>query len=222
MPKREADRLMRLFKALLDHYGPQHWWPGDTDWEVMVGAILTQNTAWTNVEKAIANLKAKRLLSIEGIHRTPTDELAMLIRSSGYYNQKANRLKDFTAYIVNEHHGRLEHLFSQDPDALRKELLALKGIGPETADAMMLYAGDHLTFVIDAYTLRFSRRFPMPFEPNYDDARAYFQTHLPKDLYIYQELHALLDEHAKTSCKPKPQCSDCFLKRTCKRLGIED
>ena len=99
MPKREADRLMRLFKALLDHYGPQHWWPGDTDWEVMVGAILTQNTAWTNVEKAIANLKAKRLLSIEGIHRTPTDELAMLIRSSGYYNQKANRLKDFEKEI---------------------------------------------------------------------------------------------------------------------------
>jgi len=220
MLARERQRLMRLFKALLDHYGPQHWWPGETDWEVMVGAILTQNTAWTNVEKAIANLKANGLLTVEKIHGTPEAELAVHIRSSGYYNQKAKRLKEFTAHIVAEHGGKLEHLFSQDTNALREELLALKGIGPETADAMMLYAGDHLTFVIDAYTLRFARRYPLPFEDEYEPARAYFEANLPKDLYVYQELHALLDQHAKTSCRPGPLCSECFLRRSCNRKGL--
>jgi len=220
MPARDRQRLMWLFKALLDHYGPQHWWPGETDWEVMVGAILTQNTAWTNVEKALGNLKARGLLTVEGMHRTPEAELAGLIRPSGYYNQKAKRLKDFTAHIAEVHGGDIKHLFSQGTAAVREELLALKGIGPETADAMMLYAGDHLIFVIDAYTLRFARRYPLPFKDEYEPARAYFEANLPKDLYIYQELHALLDEHAKTSCKPRPLCDGCFLRRTCKRKGL--
>jgi len=220
MPKSDRDKLLKLFKALLDHYGPQHWWPGETDWEVMVGAILTQNTAWRNVEKAIGNLKARGLLTIKGLHSTPTPKLADLIRPSGYFNQKALRLKDFTAFIVEKHQGRLEHLFSQSTPKLREELLSQKGIGPETADAMMLYAGDHLTFVIDAYTLRFAKRYPLSFEPVYETARAYFQQNLPKDLYIYQELHALLDEHAKSSCKPKPKCDDCFLRLSCKRRGL--
>jgi endonuclease-3 related protein len=221
MPKRDSDKLMRLFKVLLDHYGPQHWWPGETDWEVMVGAILTQNTAWTNVEKAIGNLKENRMLTVEGIHKVPTHRLADLIRPSGYFNQKAQRLKDFTAFIVEKHQGNLEHLFSQGALELRDELLSQKGIGPETADAMMLYAGDHLTFVIDAYTLRFAKRYPLPFEPVYETARSYFQQNLPKDLYIYQELHALIDNHAKISCRPKPQCEGCFLRRSCKRKDVK-
>ena len=210
MSKRDADRLMRLFKALLDKYGPQHWWPGETDWEVMVGAILTQNTAWTNVEKALGNLKEKDLLTIEGLHSVTIAELAELIRPSGY----------FTAFIVEKHQGRLEHLFSQDTAALREELLSQKGIGPETADAIMLYAGDHLTFVIDAYTLRFAKRYTLPFESIYGPARDYFQQNLPMDLYIYQELHALIDNHAKVSCRPKPDCEGCFLRRSCKRKGL--
>jgi endonuclease-3 related protein len=220
MPKRETQRLLRLFKALLEHYGPRHWWPGDTDWEVMVGAILTQNTAWTNVEKAIGNLKARNVLSLDAVHQLAVEEIASLIRPSGYYNQKAKRLKDFTAHIMRSHKGSLEHLFDQATSDLRDELLSLNGIGPETADAMMLYAGDHLTFVIDAYTLRFARRYPLPFEPEYETARNYFQENLPKDLYIYQELHALFDEHAKTACKPRPLCEACFLRRSCKRKGL--
>ena len=186
----------------------------------MVGAILTQNTAWTNVERAIGNLKHAGKLSIRAIHEMPTKALTGLIRPSGYYNQKAARLKGLAGHIVKTYKGRLDHLFDQGTSELREELLGLKGIGPETADAMMLYAGDHLTFVIDAYTLRFAKRYPLPFEPKYDAARDHFQRNLPTDLYIYQEFHALLDEIAKTHCRPRPDCGSCPLRGRCKRKGV--
>jgi len=217
MTKPDQKRLMQLFDVLLEHFGPQGWWPGDSPWEVMVGAILTQNTAWTNVEKAIRNLKGARKLSIRAIHDMPIKALTKLIRPSGYYNQKAARLKGLASHIIMDHKGRLEHLFDQGTEELREELLDLKGIGPETADAIMLYAGDHLTFVIDTYTLRFAKRYPLPFEPKYDAARGHFQKNLPKDLYIYQEFHALLDEIAKTYCRPRPDCRSCLLKGKCKK-----
>lgn len=215
MATREGRRLLRLFERLLGHFGPQGWWPAETPWEVMVGAILTQNTAWTNVERAINNLKEADMLSIEAIDEASTGSLARLIRPSGYFNQKAARLKDLASYVVEAHGGRLDHLFDRPTDEVRTELLGLKGIGPETADAIMLYAGDHLTFVIDAYTLRFARRYPMPFEPRYGPAREYFQAHLPRDLYVYQELHALLDELAKRYCRPRPTCKGCPVREGC-------
>jgi endonuclease-3 related protein len=186
----------------------------------MVGAILTQNTAWTNVEKAIRNLKREGKLSIRAIHEMPTRSLTRLIRPSGYFNQKAERLKGLADHMIRRHKGRLKHLFDQDTDELREELLGLKGIGPETADAIMLYAGEHITFVIDAYTLRFAKRYPLPFEPRYETARDYFQKTLPRDLYIYQEFHALLDEVAKTHCRPRPDCGSCPLKGGCRKKGV--
>lgn len=195
-------------------YGPQHWWPADTPFEVMVGAILTQNTAWSNVEKAIVNLQQNQLLSPEAVANAELSALSELIRPSGYFNQKALRLQGFCQwYLAQGCHDRLARL----PLALlRKRLLEVKGIGPETADDMLLYAFDHPVFVVDAYTRRiFTRLGLLEGGESYETVRALFESSLPHDAAIMNEYHALIVRHAKQHCKKKPLCEACCLRQWC-------
>jgi len=200
-------------KKLYKTYGPQHWWPGDTPFEVIVGAILTQNTNWGNVEKAIANLKAEGILSPEGLRNVNHNHLAMLIRPSGYFNIKAGRLKHFIDYLFKRHVGSLEKMFSLDLKELRHELLQVKGIGPETADSILLYAGGYPVFVIDAYTVRIFQRLGILTEDvTYHEAQEIFMDNLPHDLKMFNEYHALIVRLGKEHCRSKPTCDVCLLK----------
>ena len=214
------NQLQELFDTLLAQYGPRHWWPGETPFEVCVGAILTQNTNWGNVEKAIANLKAADRLSITGIATLLPDELAALIRPAGYFNVKAARLQAFTAFVRQGYHGSLDQLFAGSWQVTRQELLAVKGIGPETADSILLYAGQKPSFVVDAYTRRiFSRLGLVDEQISYDRLRDYFMDRLPQDTARFNEYHALIVELGKQSCRPKPQCSACCLAANCQHCA---
>ncbi len=169
---RSDAQIRAFYRALLAAWGPQHWWPARTPFEVIVGAFLTQNTAWTNVELALANLRAENLLSIEGIRHVPVPELERLIRPSGYFRQKAQRLKALVAFLDSRYAGSLDNLFAQPTNRLREELLALNGIGPETADSILLYAGNHPVFVVDAYTRRILERHEiLPQKTDYEEIR---------------------------------------------------
>ena len=168
--------VRRYYRALYGAWGPQHWWPAKTPFEVIVGAYLTQNTAWTNVERALANLRNARLLAVDGIRRVTTKRLERLLRPSGYFRQKAQRLKTFVAFLDNKYGGSLDALFSQPTAKLREELLNLNGVGPETADSILLYAGNHPVFVVDAYTRRILHRHAiLPEKSDYEDIRQLFQ-----------------------------------------------
>lgn len=198
---------------MFDALGPQRWWPGETPFEVVIGAILTQNTNWSNVEKAIRNLKAAGRLSPEGIHELDVTELAQLIRPSGFFNVKARRVKAFINWLFSRHEGSLSKMFAQDLEILRDDLLSVKGIGPETADSILLYAGNFPTFVVDAYTHRiFSRHGFIPEESTYDEMKSFFEGNLPKDVKLYNEYHALLVNIGKIFCKPKKVCEPCPLR----------
>jgi endonuclease-3 related protein len=169
-------QLGAYYRALLDAWGPQHWWPAQTPFEVIVGAFLTQNTAWTNVERAVANLRAANLLSLDGIRQVPLPDLERLIRSSGYFRQKARRLKAFVAFLDQQYAGSLDKLFARPTNQLREELLALNGVGPETADSILLYAGNHPSFVVDAYTRRIlERHHILPAKADYEQIRQLFE-----------------------------------------------
>jgi endonuclease III related protein len=171
-----ADKIRTYYRALYQVWGPQNWWPAQSQFEVIVGAYLTQNTAWTNVEKALANLRAAGLLSVKGIRDMPLAELERLIRPSGYFRQKAARLKTFVGFLDRHHRGSLKRLFASPTAELRKDLLALNGVGPETADSILLYAGNHPVFVVDAYTRRILVRHAiLPEEAHYEDARELFE-----------------------------------------------
>ncbi len=208
--------LLQLFATLLDCYGNRHWWPGETPFEVCVGAILTQNTNWGNVEKAIANLKAADCLSITGIAACPPHELAALIRPAGYFNIKADRLQSFVRFLNVSHQGSLEQLFEIPWQKARYELLAVRGIGPETADSILLYAGGKPSFVVDAYTRRiFSRLGLVPEQISYDGLQQLFMQHLPLDVDLFNEYHALLVELGKQVCRPHPRCPACCLQKQC-------
>ncbi len=173
---RQERELRQYYDALYLAWGAQHWWPAETRFEVIAGAYLTQNTAWTNVERALAKLRTANLLSVEGIRRVRLSKLQTLIRSSGYFRQKARRLKTFVAFLDREHHGSLDRLFAQPAGRLREQLLALNGIGPETADSILLYAGNHPVFVVDAYTRRIlDRHNILPANADYEDVRALFE-----------------------------------------------
>ncbi len=173
---KKEEEILRYYRELFRAWGPQHWWPAETRFEVIVGAYLTQNTAWTNVESALANLRQARLLSVEGIRKVPLRKLQRLIRSSGYFRQKAARLKNFVAFLDEKYAGSLDKLFSQSTDKLREELLGLNGIGPETADSILLYAGNHPVFVVDAYTRRILERHEILREhADYEEIRQLFQ-----------------------------------------------
>lgn len=205
--------LKKIYNKLFKAFGPQHWWPGDTAFEIIVGAILTQNTAWTNVEKAIHNLKKARLLNPRKMHDLSHAELAQYIRPAGYFNIKAKRIKHFLNYLFDNHSGSLNRIFKKRTDALRRELLQVNGIGPETADSILLYAGNHPVFVVDAYTKRiFSRHGIIPAGTDYHDVQELFMKNLPHDVKLFNEYHALIVKTGKDFCRTKkPLCGKCPL-----------
>jgi endonuclease-3 related protein len=206
--------LLKIYNKLESHFGPQHWWPADTPFEVIVGAILTQNTSWKNVERAIENLKNKGVLDIEGINRIPQKQLETLLVPSGFYKIKTKRLKHFIDFLFEKYDGDLNKLLSLGPDPLREELLGINGIGKETADSIILYAGDKPSFVVDAYTRRvFERLGVLQKNMEYDEIKDYFEKKIPKDAKIYNEFHALIVVLAKDICKKKPICGKCPLSK---------
>lgn len=205
--------LNKYLEVLRDHYGPQKWWPADSPFEVMIGAILTQNTSWKNVEKAIRNLKVYDLLDPRKIHELDQDTLAMAIKPAGTYNLKAARLKGFVAWFLERFDGDLSRMKQSSPDRLREELLEVKGIGPETADAILLYALEMPVFVVDAYTHRLLTRHDLAMEEaTYEDLKEYFERRLPRDPKQYNEAHALIVAVGKEFCRPKARCENCPLK----------
>lgn len=206
--------LEEIYHELYSAFGPQHWWPADSQFEVMVGAILTQNTNWQNVEKAIGNLKKAGSLSSDAIAGMRSSRLAELIRPAGYYNIKAERLKSFVNFYIDEYAGSITGMAEEKTAILREKLLNVKGVGPETADSILLYALERPVFVIDAYTKRIlSRHGIMESSGRYDDFQALFHHSLPEDFRIFNEYHALLVKTGKEFCRPKPLCEVCRLSR---------
>jgi len=203
--------LLDLYARLYKAFGPRYWWPGDSRFEIVVGAILTQNTAWRNVTRAITNLKAENLLSPHALYHVPVQDLAEVIRPAGYYNIKARRLKHFVGFLYRESGGDLDHLLAEDLDTLRERLLSVHGIGPETADSILLYAGNKPTFVVDAYTRRILFRHNLvPEEASYDELQSFFMDCMEPDPKIFNEYHALLVHLGHTYCQRKePNCSGC-------------
>jgi len=202
--------LRQLYEVLLEEFGPQHWWPGETSFEVMVGAVLTQNTNWKNVERAIDNLKGNHLLDPHALHRLSEGELATLVRPSGFYNVKARRLRSLLDWLIDTADGDLEALRHRPLSRLRRELLSVPGVGPETADSILLYALGKPTFVVDAYTRRVLRRHRLIDQrATYDDVKTLFESSLPRDAQLFNEYHALLVELGKRFCRPRPLCAGC-------------
>ena len=210
--------LLEVHRRLYQSYGPQGWWPGDGPTDVIIGAILTQAAAWTNVEMAIANLKEAGCWSLEAIDSQPEEVLAEIIRPSGYFNAKARKLKAFARHLQLNHDGDLNKMLSQETAALRDELLSIHGIGPETADDIVLYAAGKPSFVIDSYTHRIVQRLGIAGEEqtkSYDGCQAFFHDNLPADAPLFNEYHALLDRHAKEACAKTPRCQGCCLLDLC-------
>lgn len=235
--------LLKYYRALLARWGPQNWWPAQSRLEVIVGAYLTQNTNWSNVEKAIANLRRARALNIAGLRKVPTAKLEQLVRPSGYFRQKAQKLKTFISFLDANYSGSLNRMFAQPTEKLRPELLSLNGVGPETADSILLYAGNHPVFVVDAYTRRiFERHGIITAKTRYDDIRLLLETALtsaaPEQLTIdqpgsdprhpvshmsrssrtelaqhYNELHALIVRAGNLYCRSTPKCEGCPLEK---------
>lgn len=214
--------LNKIYHRLISHYGPQHWWPGETPFEVIIGAILTQSAAWTNVEKAVTNLKTADALSPSKIRDLPLGEMARLIHPCGYYNAKAAKLNAFVSWLGEYYHDNLNSLFALEPEALRRQLLSLNGIGEETADSIMLYAGEKPIFVIDAYTKRIiSRVGLLPDTAVYKVFQEFFMNNLPPDTHLFNEFHALLVTLGKNACQKKPLCSECCLADICQKRLLE-
>ncbi len=206
------EKLLSVYNLLYKHFGAQHWWPGDTPFEVMVGAILTQNTNWSNVEKAIVNLKKADALDPARIHAMRLPRLAGLIKPSGFFNIKAKRLKAFIAFLFNEYGGDLKKMKRERTDILREKVLAVPGIGPETADSILLYALDKPVFVVDAYTRRiFSRHGVCGARDDYHAVQDIFTRRLEADAGLFNEYHALIVILAKQFCRTNPQCTGCPL-----------
>lgn len=208
-----AKNLLKIFKKLFSFYGPQYWWPGDSPFEIAVGAILTQNTNWGNVEKAIKNLKDAKVLSAKALYELPVQKLASLIRPAGYFNIKAKRLKSFIEFLVNDYSGSMKMMGKEDTESLRRKLLSINGIGPETADSILLYALDKPVFVVDAYTRRvLSRHGILDYNAPYDEYQRLFHQELDEDVPLFNEFHALFVRVGKDFCRPKPECDGCPLK----------
>jgi endonuclease-3 related protein len=207
--------LLDTYHRLLTRYGPQHWWPAEGPFEVIIGAILTQSAAWINVEKAISNLKATGVLSPQRLRQLSPDEIADLIYPSGYYNVKARKLRTLAQWLGDKYDDDLSKLFRLDSDNLREQLLAVYGIGQETADSIILYAAGKPVFVIDSYTKRFiSRRGLAPPQNTYAAYQALFMSNLPPDARLFNEYHALIVRLAKETCRKTPACEKCCLKPT--------
>lgn len=223
---------IKLYKILLEKFGNQNWWPVDKEYhkksgsdprfEIIVGAILTQNTAWSNVEKALTNLKSKNMVEIKKISSINKTSLQNMIKPSGFFNQKARRLKTLASYLHTNYHDDLDAFFNRDLHDIRDELLSLNGIGPETADSILLYAGNQPVFVVDGYTKRICKRLPLETKISYNEIQKYFERELSKKYSeneitrIYSEIHALIVVLAKKICRNKPECNKCPLQRYCK------
>ncbi|UCG84090.1 MAG: endonuclease III domain-containing protein [Dehalococcoidia bacterium] len=211
-----GERLTEIYRLLFDRYGHQHWWPGNTPFEVIIGAILTQSAAWVNVEKAIHNLKQAGVLTPAALRELASEQLADLIYPSGYYNAKAAKIKSFVQRLRDGHQDSLAMLFSLDIHGLRQELLSIHGIGPETADSIILYAAEKPIFVIDAYTRRILSRLGIsPLRDDYASFQALFMENMPADEKLYNEYHALFVRHGKEVCKKDPLCDQCCLNSMC-------
>src|SRR5512135_3159638 len=208
------NKLLLIYNKLYSHFGPQHWWPGETPFEVAVGAILTQNTNWRNVEKAIDNLKREGKLNAHEIRKMAPGRLATLIKPAGYFNVKAKRLRHFVDFLLKEYSGRMAGMKKEKMDIIREKLLGVNGIGPETADSIILYALEKPVFVIDAYTKRvLSRHNIEKHDASYHSFQELFHSNLRKDVQLFNEYHALLVRVAKEHCRPKPLCTGCPLER---------
>jgi endonuclease-3 related protein len=195
--------MIEIYNKLLDQFGHKIWWPADTPFEVVAGTILTQQTKWENVERAIRNLKKRRLMNAESLSGSELEEIEELVRCTGFYRQKAKRLKDISAFFYNN-----PDLFERPGDELRKILLSLKGVGEETADSIILYAADKPKFVIDTYTKRICRC--MGIEGDYEKLQTRFESSIPQDVLLYKEFHALIVEYGKQFCGKK-RCNECIL-----------
>ena len=209
--------LVSIYTQLFAEYGEQHWWPGRDPFEIIVGAILTQQVTWKNVEKAIDALRAAGLMDPKAILRAPLDEVAALIRPTIYYNQKAKKLNSFLQFLQQQHHGDLADLFALSVSAMREEVLSVHGIGEETADSIILYAAEKLSFVIDAYTRRIMQRLGLiGGNESYAALRALFMESIPRNVKLYNEYHALFVRHAKVRCRSRALlCSECPLGGIC-------
>jgi len=207
------NKFTEIYALLQKHFGPQGWWPGDSPFEVMVGAVLTQNTNWENVRKAISNLKEADALSFSRLSTLSVGEIAQLIQPSGYFNLKAQRLQNLLRMIIDRYNGKLELFLEEDLPIAREALLSVKGIGPETADSILLYAANHPIFVVDAYTHRiFSRHNLAAEESDYYTLQEAFHEKLPVQVPLYNEYHALIVALGKEFCRKKnPQCEQCPL-----------
>lgn len=214
MTTRTGHMLREFHDAMLAALGPQHWWPAETPLEVIVGAILTQNTAWRNVERAIANLRGAGCLDWGRLRDLDEESLAALIQPAGTFRVKARRLKTFVTWLWDRYDGDLDRMFATSDGALREELLAISGIGRETADAILLYAGGKPSFVVDAYTYRILRRHRLlDDDADYEQIKELFESHLPTDAALFNEYHALLVAVGKTHCRRRARCEGCPLER---------
>ena len=212
---------LQLFDILFTSLGPQHWWPGETPFEIAVGAVLTQNTAWSNVDRAIASLKAAHAMTATGLLALSEPDLEQAIRPAGYYRVKARYLRTLAAWIDRRAGGDLSTLASEDVRSLRSELLALRGVGKETADSILLYAIGKPAFVVDAYTRRITARLRLlPENATYDATQQYFTTRLPDDARLFNEFHALLVRLAKDHCRTRSVCRACPLEQRCPSADI--
>lgn len=221
--KQESDFYYEVYKALFAHFGPRRWWPGETKWEIIVGAILTQAVAWKNVEKAIANLKESNLLGLEQIYKAEEEEIAKFIKPALYHRQKAKKIKSLARYVKERYRGNLDLMFSEEIYKLRRELLDLWGIGPETADSILLYAGEKPIFVVDAYTIRiFSRLGIVEENISYEEMQYLIQKALWPDVKLYNEYHALLVALGSNYCKKNnPCCNLCPINNFCNYFKIQ-
>ncbi|NLE61163.1 MAG: endonuclease III domain-containing protein [Planctomycetes bacterium] len=214
MSSRTSQTLRAFYDAMYKALGPQHWWPAETPTEVIIGAILTQNTAWRNVERAIENLKRANALDWERLYGLPFEDLAELIRPAGTFNVKARRLKSFIQWFHDRFDLDLDRMFEMPVSSLREELLEVSGIGRETADAILLYAGQMPSFVVDAYTARILYRHNLiDRSADYDEIKELFESNLPDDVQLFNEYHALLVDVGKKHCRPKARCEGCPLER---------
>ena len=205
----------KIYRVLSSYYGESGWWPAETPFEVMIGAILTQQTNWSNVERSIQKLKEGGLLNIRSLANADLGNIEKRIKQSGFYRQKARRIKLLADHIYKGYHGDLDEFFKKDAGSLRSELLSLEGVGFETADSILLYADSKAKFVIDAYTFRIFKRLGQDFGGKYAAAQEFFEANLPSDVGIFRNYHAYLVELGKNFCKPKPQCANCPLNELC-------
>jgi len=209
------EKARRVYERLLDAYGRQHWWPARTDFEVVVGALLMQQTAWANVERALANLRDAGLLDAHALAAASVPRIRRHVRVAGLYKTKPARLKAFCRHLVERSDGDLARFFRGPIEAVRADLLAQPGVGPETADSLLLYAGGHPVFVVDAYTVRIGTRVGLFRSKEYGAVQRYFEDRLPRDVALFREYHALLVQHAKAFCRALPRCASCPLRAMC-------